>query len=204
MGRTPSPLVRWWVAVCPILPGGQPYSLRTGPQQLRVLGVVRPPGTLPGQPRGCGWPWSRPAAPVAPPWPLLLPLHLLVVPGSYSAGNAPSPRRQLPGHRPEYPFSSLRGFPPLGGPLGAQRFSPSSHASQPSGLTPGSHRPALLPGWGLGMLVVVLLSVTRPFAVRPRPPPASWQRTRHPASRSASPVFPPPHFGRTVAVRLGQ
>lgn len=188
----------------PFSPEANPTPCGLGRSNYACLGWSGLRGPLPGQPRGCGWPWSRPAAPVAPPWPLLLPLHLLVVPGSYSAGNAPSPRRQLPGHRPEYPFSSLRGFPPLGGPLGAQRFSPSSHASQPSGLTPGSHRPALLPGWGLGMLVVVLLSVTRPFAVRPRPPPASWQRTRHPASRSASPVFPPPHFGRTVAVRLGQ
>lgn len=56
MGRTPSPLARWWVTVRPILPGGHPCSLRAGSQQLRALGVDRPLGTLSASPEDAAGP----------------------------------------------------------------------------------------------------------------------------------------------------
>lgn len=118
-----------WAEPQPLLPaGGWPSALSFPEATPALCGLGRSSYARSGWAglRGPSWPApgmraalmlsgcpGRPAQAAAPPPPPI------GSPGSYSAGNAPSPRRQLPGHRPDYPSCSLRGFPPLGGPLRA-------------------------------------------------------------------------------------
>lgn len=123
--------------------------------------------------------------------PLLPPSNTIGLLGCLFCRERPSPRRQLPWLRPEYPSRCLRRFRPFGAHLEPSgSLPPASHASQPLRFPPW-WPPTFPPAWGLGVVVLY-------FEVPPPGPPWGGELSPpRPPGRSASPISP--HFGRTVS-----
>lgn len=129
--------------------------------------------------------------------PLLPPSNTIGLLGCLFCRERPSPRRQLPWLRPDYPSAPYAGSGPLGPTWSLAVIScPLRTRASISGFPPGGHPPSLPRGaW-------VWWSFTSKF--RPLALPGEGSSHR-PAHRVAQPLLSPPTLaGQSVAVRLGQ